>query len=339
MEGPLLPAGYNRLQASELDCGALFGLPQPTGLSGGLVTAVSGVDFAAQRSALTRMKSIPHFVAASVGLGAMDARAPLGVQRPRSGSSLATAVVSGAAARLWAHLGPKTTADQVRDALYGSGTEVPTPQGGVQQALLCTAPPCAEPAHEVNACTALQALGVPAGCPVPVAAPLASVEIFEPTYDFGKARQTGVIDDAVDKLEAPHVTPQPWGVVCATCSDTKDAQTADWKVVFEKAYVEGETPLNRVYYRFNDGLNITSKIITEMADQILGAEIPADQCTQHPLGCWSILGTAYAYTFNQSAFPATVEVKFEPAADAAIGSAWPLDGDAIPRTTNLDWKL
>jgi hypothetical protein len=258
--GALTPAAWANLNAAQLDCSNVFSRPanaaQP---EGPLVAAVGGVNFSGRPIALTRQGSLSPLLAHAAGIAVAD-EARLGSGGVRGGSggtSFATAVVSGASARLWSQR-PLLRAHEVLNALYASGDDPPPTYAGTEPG---PAPLCPRPAgvdcpvpREVNACTALRAIANASGdrqlmdhagwCVAARETPAVTdldISVCEPIpLEWLKRWKRDGATDAqieearnhctstslgepeqlphVDRLEAPWaVRGQPWGPNCSTC--------------------------------------------------------------------------------------------------------------------------
>ncbi len=281
--GPLLPAAWNGLDASRIDCARAFhgaaGAGHPTG---GLVKAVAAVSFGGQRAALSRQGTLPFLVAHGVGVSVLDSRpraaARGGFTGPLSGSSLATAVVSGAAALTWSLAGPDATAEEVFHALYEAGTPIAPDVGE-------TEPPssdlCGRGAHdtcrtpmEVDACSGLRAFQAlvaagraeltvadldalgeavarcsgdrvyPQGEPTIDPRVLVSVDAERALETAGESSDgTEPFDSEglVDMYEAPFSQPQPGPIRCATCALYRGLNQSQYQLDFIDAFSEDGT--------------------------------------------------------------------------------------------------
>jgi hypothetical protein len=118
-QGPVFPAAYAK-RARE--CGADPDVPQP------LVHAVGGVDGRDRPLAISRPGSLPRLLApAALVVVPQDTIA--GLDDPTavmSGSSMAAAAVSGAAALIWG-MRPDTAPDQIMETLYQAGEPLGAP--------------------------------------------------------------------------------------------------------------------------------------------------------------------------------------------------------------------
>jgi hypothetical protein len=110
--------------------------------------------------------------------------------------------------------------------------------------------------------------------------------------------------------------------------------------VFDDAYVDGTTPAINTYYRIRDGLNLTSRSVhylTQQLDLDL-VDIPADQCTAYPDNCWRVQGTGYLYNLsNPNGLAARLEVKFETEPATTTGDLPALAADEITRAAAQAW--
>lgn len=278
-EGPLLPGAWNQLSftpagppagaaAARLapECRGLVdpqrrdGKPATYGAPvGALLEAVGATAFSGQVLATTRAGALPRLNAYGAGITLGDGRPRAlgdadepGWLAPASGTSLATAIVSGAAARLWSQAGRGVAAHQIADQLHLDARRIPVVDvSGDERPAELFAGAGAPPAREVSACTVPNAFGVP--CEIERAAagisasdtnassdPLPEICLVEPgaeaspglcpvTRDPMHEPGESVTDcsgpacaptaAAVDLYEAPWVMPQPWGISCATCSE------------------------------------------------------------------------------------------------------------------------
>ena len=256
--GALSPASWNVLEVNDKRCESWGSAsPLPPSDSRALVEAVGAVGFDGQPSALTREGSLPRFVALGVGLTVEDLWRPLPnpapppsaggliilpngklsgpiVLRqltpknwldPASGTSLSTAVVSGAAARLWAQRGTAYSAEEVLNELYDAAMALtPNPLLADLYLNAPSPPPLRPEVVEVNGCTALTALGQ--HCEV---ASVAGANLVHQKHDelqrvqgapCGGSNSPCPDAAALDQYEAPWAVPQPWGITCATCSES-----------------------------------------------------------------------------------------------------------------------
>ena len=118
-----------------------------------LVHAVSALDHSDQPLAIVRPGSIPRLLAHGMSAITSDPlRAPQHTLL-LSGTSVAAAVVSGAAAALWSHT-PALTAHGVANLLFTSGVPIPT-----AATELCLPGGCAKQPVRVSLCAAATALG------------------------------------------------------------------------------------------------------------------------------------------------------------------------------------
>jgi hypothetical protein len=284
-QGPLLPGGWNALSFTPLppasavaaaavprivpecrglvDTQRLDGKPNGYGAPvGALLEAVGATAFDGQMLATTRSGSVPRLNAYGAGITVSDGRPRAlaetdnpGWLTPASGTSLSTAIVSGAAARLWAQAGRGVAAHRIADQLHLDARRIPVLDlAGVERAAELYASADVPKAREVTACTVPIAFGVACGverqdagislpdtasrgaadalpevCLVEPAAqtspglcPVASDPMHEPSESVSDCTPgPGCLAEpaAVDLYEAPWVMPQPWGISCATCSE------------------------------------------------------------------------------------------------------------------------
>lgn len=279
-QGPLLPGAWNQLSFSPppgavasaagafapecrgfVDPQALAEKPAGYGAPvGALLEAVGATAFEGQVLATTRAGSLPRLNAYGAGITLGDSRPRAlahadhpGWLAPASGTSLSTAIVSGAAARLWAHAGRSVPAHRIADQLHLDARRIPVHDtAGLDRPAELYASAAAPPAREVTACTVPHVFGVPCGVELDEAGirlddaargaidPLSEVCLVEPAataapglcpLDRGPLEEStesasdcsgsGCTPEApaVDMYEAPWVLPQPWGISCATCSE------------------------------------------------------------------------------------------------------------------------
>jgi hypothetical protein len=160
--GPMLPASWDRFAAPPAAlCSKLLDSQSASPAGGPLVHAVAGVDGNDRPMMLGRLASRSEIVAPSSILAAYPESAkdaeygggncqspPCEPTRAMTGTSVAVAVTSAAAAAVWAHH-PDWTGSKVMAVLYETGE----PLG--LDADCCLAPPC-QKAHRVSMCRALE---------------------------------------------------------------------------------------------------------------------------------------------------------------------------------------
>ena len=136
--GPTCPAAWEAVRApTEQECedflgsGYTAGLPDlplftneanPTGGPPPLVYGVGGVDHTGKAMPTTRPGSLGRL--AAIGLHGVAGASDAELAAPLSGSSVAAALVSGAAAALWSYA-PGLTASEIMSILQHSGVQVP----------------------------------------------------------------------------------------------------------------------------------------------------------------------------------------------------------------------
>lgn len=123
--GPLLPGGWEyRPAPSEARCTNDFGIDEPVLHTNGnyrpLVYSVGGLRYEDSPMTGSREQGLPRLVATAT-------HGTVGTEWPTmTGTSIATAAVSGAAALIWSHF-PHLDATQVMDLLYSSGHDLDAP--------------------------------------------------------------------------------------------------------------------------------------------------------------------------------------------------------------------
>lgn len=240
-DGPALPGGFNRLRASPRKCAAGFGDAVPDASPRGpLVFAVGAVGHEGRRSALSRRRAMPRLAALGVGVAVRDPRRLAQGQTPAgdplSGTSTATAIVSGAAAYLWSQR-PELEPHELVQELYLASEPL---AAGEELASLCVRGTRCPAVHEVTACTARRAVG--GVCSVPRERPRLpksaldalgppQPQQFQSELPSVAARPGGPTDSeqgvAFTPSTAPFVQGQPGMPRCATCfvlSDSAGAQ-------------------------------------------------------------------------------------------------------------------
>jgi hypothetical protein len=118
--------------------------PPPELVDDALLFAVGGVDYDNKRITRTRTGGLPRVVA--LGLQGVAGEPNVPLPQPLTGTSVASAAVSGVAAAVWAYR-PELTATEVMDIVYRSGVILPYSadfktggvNGMVRRASLCAA--------------------------------------------------------------------------------------------------------------------------------------------------------------------------------------------------------
>jgi hypothetical protein len=121
---PGFPARWTQARALDANqCQSRFGISQPVASSqpGPLLYAVSGLDFGG--SPLLTTRGSGQSALAAVGFAAVRKQPNGAFTRTLTGSSMATAAVSGIAAALWSHA-PTLTPDAVMRALYDNSDAI-----------------------------------------------------------------------------------------------------------------------------------------------------------------------------------------------------------------------
>jgi hypothetical protein len=194
-------------------------------VSGPMVYAAGGVDYADRPIAVTRPHGRPRLAALSLGGAGWSPSDP--ASPPLTGTSVAAAVTSGIAGVVWAH-SPTLTADQVMATLYAGGA----PTGTVADSCPAGVPgPC--DIRVPTLCSALQAGGAPLACALPPAL-RGSSPALDPAATAARAVVLGATSPASAPLNAsfgalpgdlgngPGRTtgafPQPVVPVCPSCS-------------------------------------------------------------------------------------------------------------------------
>lgn len=144
---PLFPAGWGALGFDVSVCPS-YGVGYPVTYLDDtpLVYAVGGVDEANRRLVNSRNNSQPRLVAFGDHAAVTDVYGV--VTDPMTGTSVSTALVSAAAAAVWANR-PTMTSVDVAEALYDSGVAVAT-----EDPFWCDGP--CEPVRRVDVCKAVQ---------------------------------------------------------------------------------------------------------------------------------------------------------------------------------------
>jgi Subtilase family len=160
--GPLLPAAWESLAISESDCIAnKFDFHRSTGKAkpvyDPLVHAVSAVDVADRPLPTNRLSSQPRLVAYGMDVVTSDMRPPNHTQ-PFTGTSMATAIVTGVAALVWGTQ-PSLAPVEVMDAVYAAGLTLP----GTVDVCIGGAP-CSQSIKRISGCATLMARNVVTGC-------------------------------------------------------------------------------------------------------------------------------------------------------------------------------
>jgi hypothetical protein len=210
-EGPMLPGGYERMAAPK-DCSE-FGMP-PNGADRPLVYAAAGVDASDTFLGTTRPQGRPRLVAYGLyGVMQRTGLAPAAFVGPISGTSAASAFVSGIAAAAWS-VGKNLAPEALIESVYGGGLEIST-----QPADFCFHPPCRERPRRISLCGALGQVGPAPKCtPVPLAADLAPGMIPPaPPANLPATSPTGSSTTAPIASSQPWVSPQDPISVCSTC--------------------------------------------------------------------------------------------------------------------------
>jgi hypothetical protein len=125
-EGPLLPAGLETRRAPDAKRCEELGVKPPKPLAAAklrdyrpLIHAVGAVDLYDQRLVTSRPWGQPRLAAYGLQVAA-PAKTELGFSRPRNGTSMAAAIVSGIATAVWS-LKPELDAHQVMALIYEGG--------------------------------------------------------------------------------------------------------------------------------------------------------------------------------------------------------------------------
>lgn len=191
--GPTCPAAWQRVLApTKAQCEALEGPSYDIGLPSGLpllppkniaavdrplIYGIGGVDYTGAPLSTTRRQSLGRHAAIGFQGVAGDPTTP-GLPAPLTGSSISAAVVSGAAAALWAYR-PELTGHQIMALLHKTGSPVKGYTSVLADlGLELDNPHLAGPLHQVSLCHALAALCsdpasgcTPPKCAEPVASP------------------------------------------------------------------------------------------------------------------------------------------------------------------------
>lgn len=149
--GPMYPAGWATKPApSPSTCRTLGAIGSSSlGSTAPLVFAVGGVEPNDTDLGMGRADARPEWVAPAAHAVVEDGR----VRRttsPHTGTSVAAAVTSAAAAVVWSYR-PALTADEVMDVLYAGGVDL-----GRGASICSGGSPCSGTAHRVSVCGALR---------------------------------------------------------------------------------------------------------------------------------------------------------------------------------------
>lgn len=275
--GPLLPAGWEQYgmnpQTLEtpIECSEFVeGVEGP--IKGQLIYSAAGTDFLDGLVPNARIGALPRFVAHGESVNVRDAD-PRSPTVALTGSSMAAAVVSGAAARLWAE-NPQLDAALVMEKLYSAGRDLSTVVGSTtlcpgQVAGGAISPgTCTQPPHYIG-CSgagcqgrpqvsrdALVALGFPVGSQPPSGPSVPTCKLIvdaqTPACDDDKC---GTSPEAFSTLDAPWAAPQPNPPVeCATCTAVFDKnwvylnQKFNWNVASAQLRARIKTSAGESWY-------------------------------------------------------------------------------------------
>lgn len=188
-DGPMLPAGWETRPApSPAQCAAL-GVTNPVADIGSyrpLVYAVGGTDIVPGEMPESRVDARPRLVATATHAVAGDPPTP-----GLTGTSIAAAAASGAAAAVWAQA-PNLAPSQVMQLVYGAGELVP---GATSQVQLVGRPP--QPVRRLDVCAA-----VDAACATPGVTCSGAV-----TLGCLSAPPLALVDDLFDDLQGVPLSP------------------------------------------------------------------------------------------------------------------------------------
>lgn len=257
--GPMLPAAWETLPAPDAArCGELLGptavLPSnaPAGAYRPLVYAAGGVNDNDSPIVLTREDGLARVVAPASLLAAFPANrseagyaAVCGIGTagglcdhtyPMTGTSVAAAVVSAAAAAVWAYQ-PTWDAHQVMDAVYASGAALDPVQASFSQGATSLGT-SAERVHRVSICRAAQ-LSLGARTPS-VSLACAGGDATRPFDGLPKPEPyfTALTGTLPVSLTSEHgqVDPQP-GWPCPECFTTLNTEPEEpWEIQGEIPY-------------------------------------------------------------------------------------------------------
>ncbi|MFZ5892795.1 MAG: S8/S53 family peptidase [Myxococcota bacterium] len=281
---PGLPARWTQTRALSVNqCRARYGIAQPQASNqpAPLLYAVSALDFGAKPLLTTR--GAGQSVLAAVGLSAVRQQ-PDGVfTRTLSGSSMATASVSGIAAALWSHA-PSLTPDEVIRTLYTASDLVSaTPDFRPFEPIL--APNTFTNVHRITLCSAATA-GY-ATClqpPVPTTpvepGTLPSLPVPSP-IQIGTAPTTTLT--GVSPWDFPWLWPQPEGEPgCGACGLTRTSPGL-LSIIFRNSFPIGSIsnmrarislPATTALARFTNSSASASSFAVTSEDELLEFDIP-----------------------------------------------------------------
>jgi hypothetical protein len=157
-EHAILPGAWEHVPAPSDDVCKQLGFPRPAAMDRGpyrpLVYAVGALDGHDVPLAITRPLGKPRLFAYGNAVITEDQRDPLHTAL-LSGTSMATAVASGAAAAAWAYA-PQKDAHAIMNVVYHAAVKLDPLQVGT--ANVCLGPSCGDPIARVSVCDAVAAV-------------------------------------------------------------------------------------------------------------------------------------------------------------------------------------
>lgn len=222
--GAFFPAAWEALPAPTAQECASLGFPRvpivklEPGKSGytPLVHAVGAVDAGDRPLMTNRTGSQPRLVAHGLAAVLADPVRSPGHTAVLSGTSVAAAIASGAAAALWAAAPELPPADLV-DLVHGKAAPLP----GLAIELCRGGAACVGEVRRISVCGALQAVGADAGCAVlPAqsgAAPVCTAPAPGASVGADPCNPWGCTPAPGEAEQRPWVVPQPGKPVCPDC--------------------------------------------------------------------------------------------------------------------------
>jgi hypothetical protein len=263
-----------------------------------LLYAVGGVDQYDVPLVTTRINGQARLTAYGLAVVTDDVRPTVAY----TGSSMATAVLSGVAAAAWSYA-PQLTAAELVAKLYGAGNVV-DPVYGVPSVCLGGVACHSLPIRRVSVCSGLGAVGVTSTCTAPGA--MAGAPASMPTVPTGMnatSACTGPLcppDTSGSSAEA-WVNPQPGVPLCPSCQIDRSGGTvkiAGWMTGTgsNSHYIE-VTQYSGIYVVAYDGAYRTYG--SPVVNMALQGEWPGWPTTQAQMDLWVDSGFAFTWLGSQ----------------------------------------
>ncbi|HKO46372.1 MAG TPA: S8/S53 family peptidase [Polyangiaceae bacterium] len=274
------PARWTSLPAlSKAECAHRFGVARVGDSPRPLLYAVSGLDFAAQSLLTTRGRG--QSAIAALGFAAVRPLPNGSYTRRLTGTSMATATVSGIAASLWSHNG-SLSADALVSALYNaSPTTAISPDIELSPAGSGDSP--FNTVRRITRCSIATAFPALADC-VALPTPQAAVPAGTlPTLPAGSAEQTATKPEElrpVRRHAPPWLFPQPPGdPSCGRCSLAFRRLDLAFRSSFPVNSINNMQLLARSgaslgLARVANFANVTSEL---SSDELIAAAVPSPQ--------------------------------------------------------------